>query len=979
MYPIDNAAKALFDAEKRQVLRITGIDPNGNAIEITEADVKLGTFAIDRYCCNGGKLEVGTAVAAEMKVKLNNANGVYDSVIFEGTELFVEIGIADWENDPSNVYWIPCGYFTPVNQPRRLTVIEINALDRMANLDRVAKTEPWTDNNGNVMTDNLGNIIYFEEGLSFPCTIANLIEQIGNNYIPFTQDLIGFPNSGLTLTGLPPLTEEITIRDIIQWCAGIMGTNAYVDWNGQLCFAWYDNTTGYSSTTSNRYNSDLYENAIVITGVEFTDSESDDNTVYLAGTDAYALDLSDNYLINTENANTVLQAIYTKIHDFAYTPFSASVVSAPYLWPMDRVTFTDKFGTGHVSSLTNVNFGVNGTTAIGSIGETSEYNKGLRPMPFTGRQMNVLRNIQHLTSTEISSAVEDATAQITGAEGGYVRFIYDANGKLTEIVIMDTEDITTATKVWRWNSGGLGFSSNGYAGPYTTAITQNGAIVADFITAGSMSANRLSGGTIDGSTVNAKLLNIVDADGNVIASFNDTITLGKSDNARAEMDFNSFEILDKSGNTILFAGDLRGADGKAYILDSFVGDGSTKVYTLTFPFSTIVSITINGTATDAYTTPFPRTIRFTTAPANGSTILVNYKTTSVVYRYDFGTRKSGTNIGNYSIAEGNNITASGNYSHAECYFTTASGSGSHAEGGNTTASGNSSHAEGSITTASGIGSHAEGSSTTASGTVSHAEGDDTTASGYGSHAEGSNTTASGNYSHAEGYKSIASGNNSHAEGYWTKASSWCQHVQGKYNVEDTQGDYAEIVGNGTSSSRSNARTLDWSGNEYIAGALSVGNASATRSNLEVLGVSDVVNNLTGGGTAVPLSAEMGKYLQNTSGVSAYSFGQYSGYVKYENGMLIQWGRNLIDGTMTQVASSGIYALTVQINLGVAYLDANSYVINATSRFSTGHCVPSGFSPNTAQQFSGQIYDFYARSSNSNDKFAVRWMTIGRWK
>ena len=70
MYPIDNATKALFDAEKRQVLRITGIDPNGNAIKITEADVKLGTFAIDRYCCNGGKLEVGTAVAAEMKVKL---------------------------------------------------------------------------------------------------------------------------------------------------------------------------------------------------------------------------------------------------------------------------------------------------------------------------------------------------------------------------------------------------------------------------------------------------------------------------------------------------------------------------------------------------------------------------------------------------------------------------------------------------------------------------------------------------------------------------------------------------------------------------------------------------------------------------------------------------------------------------------------------------------------------------------------------
>lgn len=173
--------------------------------------------------------------------------------------------------------------------------------------------------------------------------------------------------------------------------------------------------------------------------------------------------------------------------------------------------------------------------------------------------------------------------------------------------------------------------------------------------------------------------------------------------------------------------------------------------------------------------------------------------------------------------------------------------------------------------------------------------------------------------------------------------------------------------------------VDIDGTLNVSGALTIGNAAAFRANIGALGASDVVNNLTGGGTAVPLSAEMGKYLYNTSGVAAFSFGQYSGYVKYVNGVLIQWGRDLIDGTMTQVASSGIYALTVQINLGVAYLDANSYVINATSRFSTGHCVPSGFSPNTAQQFSGQIYDFYARTSSTNDKFAVRWMTIGRWK
>ena len=57
---------------------------------------------------------------------------------------------------------------------------------------------------------------------------------------------------------------------------------------------------------------------------------------------------------------------------------------------------------------------------------------------------------------------------------------------------MDTNDVTTATKVWRWNSGGLGYSSTGYEGTYTTAITQDGAIVADFITTGTLNASLIN-------------------------------------------------------------------------------------------------------------------------------------------------------------------------------------------------------------------------------------------------------------------------------------------------------------------------------------------------------------------------------------------------------------------------------------------------------------------------------------------------------
>ena len=106
------------------------------------------------------------------------------------------------------------------------------------------------------------------------------------------------------------------------------------------------------------------------------------------------------------------------------------------------------------------------------------------------------------------------------------------------------------------------------------------------------------------------------------------------------------------------------------------------------------------------------------------------------------------------------------------------------------------------------------------GKYSFSNGKWSTASGDYSHAEGFNTKASSDSSHAEGHTTTASGYISHAEGYYTKASSQHQHVQGKYNIEDTSDTYAHIVGNGTDTARSNAHTLDWSGNGWYAGKLS---------------------------------------------------------------------------------------------------------------------------------------------------------------
>ena len=101
--------------------------------------------------------------------------------------------------------------------------------------------------------------------------------------------------------------------------------------------------------------------------------------------------------------------------------------------------------------------------------------------------------IQPLVKSMVNIAVSNATANISGFSG-YVTKITDANGNWSELVISDNADYTQARNVWRWSQGGLGFSSNGYAGPYTTAITADGHINGAMITAGTINANTVNVG-----------------------------------------------------------------------------------------------------------------------------------------------------------------------------------------------------------------------------------------------------------------------------------------------------------------------------------------------------------------------------------------------------------------------------------------------------------------------------------------------------
>ena len=315
--------------------------------------------------------------------------------------------------------------------------------------------------------------------------------------------------------------------------------------------------------------------------------------------------------------------------------------------------------------------------------------------------------------------------------------------------------------------------------------------------------------------------NVIDTTNNTYtnqASFGAISTIGVTDNTQSymQLDYHSLQMKDKEGDYYLYISDRRGKNGSATLEVNFLGDGETTQFDVGVYITTLDSAVDSSNPSNVATvsTTNSRYVIFSTAPANGAQVTIVFTTTDQGAKaYTLGTRDTTNDVlGASSVVLNRLNVASGPDSCASGYHTVASGNNAHSEGLRTTASGACSHAEGGRFNNNGTMIY-----NTASGNASHAEGAGTTASGNASHAEGIGTTASGNASHAEGNSTIASGTCSHAEGIRTTAQRKSQTAIGEFNIADTggtdsttRGDYAFIVGNGTSNTaRSNALTVAW--------------------------------------------------------------------------------------------------------------------------------------------------------------------------
>lgn len=121
-------------------------------------------------------------------------------------------------------------------------------------------------------------------------------------------------------------------------------------------------------------------------------------------------------------------------------------------------------------------------------------------------QQSVKQVTQTINNTKsfLQQSIERQTKRITGNRGGYVVMNDDnQDGCPDEILIMNDLAIGSATKLWRANLSGIGYSSHGYTGPFELAMTMDGEINASMITTGSLDASIIRTGVLNADLIKA--------------------------------------------------------------------------------------------------------------------------------------------------------------------------------------------------------------------------------------------------------------------------------------------------------------------------------------------------------------------------------------------------------------------------------------------------------------------------------------------
>lgn len=467
MHSISSEALALFKEHAKQTAKISVTPKSGNSFVLTEADILTNGFKLNRSSVSGGTVELGSVIASELDLTLENYNERFQGTAFEGAKLFVSACVIDGLTE----YPVDFGYFTVDEVLKGKNAITITALDRMVKFDKEIEADFFTDNPNDtfdIIDENLNKIYADSETklvwkfYSSDKTVSELVKRICYFCgIRLKTDLSTLPNHDYTVVSIPQ-TDGLTYRHLLSWCCQIMGVCAYMDSDGTLVLKWYSES-GVELDVGDRYDSVISENSIVLNRLTITVADK----TYTSGTGSYAIDLTGNMLVQT-NPQEMLDNLCSAIGGLTYIPFTAEAVPFPQLEPLDKINIIDKNGNIYPTIITNWTFSLNNSTILAGQGISETKNNYAAAAPFTPAQSFVIEKKSNEIKDEFDSKIEQTRTSILLEVSGK----YATGEEVSSALKVTNEAITSEVSRAQSAESGLSSSISQNAEAITAEVTR---------------------------------------------------------------------------------------------------------------------------------------------------------------------------------------------------------------------------------------------------------------------------------------------------------------------------------------------------------------------------------------------------------------------------------------------------------------------------------------------------------------------------
>ena len=465
---------------------VTGtIFHDAGAISISDQNIVKGSLSINNRCVNGSGFEYGAVYQGEMNITLMIDAGRY-SLYDKKISL-----TAHYVLDNETVS-IPLGQWKISTPERSKKLLTIKALDAMSDFSQVIPAA-------------FTGTAY--EMLSAACTACGVplgmtraeVEALTNGKVSFYANTEYFD----------------TYRDLLSYLGKCTCTFATINRNGALILREYGTASVRTIPETRRSGTVVadYETYHKAVKMRFLAEENFFPYEKGSGVDGISMDLGDIPIVrgSSTEKQAVCDAIYAKLSSVRYTPaYFVQLVGDPTLELGDMITVD-----GQKTYVMSYTWNHHGSMRIQGVGDDAKHpkfkNKNLVDVPTLNDTLADVGVDHEEVEDIVQQAMQEATALINGAEGGYFTIMTDnvvVDGVAKEVPIgwrvMNTPSLTENTKLWQMSMGGFAFSSDGGKTFTNVAIDMNGNIAANNVVSGTIVGGTITGATISGGKLDCE-------------------------------------------------------------------------------------------------------------------------------------------------------------------------------------------------------------------------------------------------------------------------------------------------------------------------------------------------------------------------------------------------------------------------------------------------------------------------------------------